>query len=72
VSALDAIGTSGTVTVSKLNNQMFTGTFDVNVQATDQAGNPIGTPDHVTGSFDTTACAALSTIISLQVQTTCI
>ena len=60
VQATTAEAASGTVTLSGLNGSSYSGSFDVTMNS----------GDHVTGSFNATGCAALSTVFTT--QTVCI
>lgn len=55
-----AQGASGVVHLTGVSNGVFSGTFDITLAETDASGNATSTTDHLTGSFNPTACAALS------------
>ncbi len=60
-----ASGLSGTVHLSKVNTDgTYEGTFDMQMAQTDSNGNPTTTPEHVTGSFKTSSCPAISNVIA--------
>jgi hypothetical protein len=65
ISADDATGTTGVVHLTGVSGQAFKGSFDLTV-----AGS-YGS-DHVTGTFNASACSGLGTLISTNTSTTCI
>jgi hypothetical protein len=67
-----ATGITGSVVLSAINGKNYTGTFDLNVSATDANGQPTGTADHVTGSFSSVDCPGLSALVAQTRNTTCI
>lgn len=67
----DEQGLSGVVHLTGVNNGAYKGTFDVTLTSTDGNGHATGTPDHLTGSFDATACAGLGTLLVSNRNATC-
>ncbi|HEX4416296.1 MAG TPA: hypothetical protein VH165_00280 [Kofleriaceae bacterium] len=62
VTAQEAAGTSGTVTLTSFSGNQFSGNFDL----------VLDSGDHVTGSFDPSECPALSTVVNNSMTSTCI
>jgi hypothetical protein len=60
--ASDAGGNSGSVTVTAVNGNTYTGTFDVNLD----------TNEHITGSFTPTECPALHAWLGSNTPPTCL
>jgi hypothetical protein len=71
VASGDAGGINGTVHLTGVNSGAYTGTFDINTAQQDASGNAVGTPEHATGSFSSTACASLGAYVSTQRNTVC-
>lgn len=61
VAAQDASGVTGTVTLSSVSGNQFSGSFDV----------VLDSGDHVTGSFDPQACPALATALNNSSPSSC-
>jgi len=61
VSAQDAAGASGTVTLSSVSGNSFSGSFDL----------VLDSGDHVTGSFDPGACPALANQVNSTTPSSC-
>jgi hypothetical protein len=62
VTADSAMGTSGTVTITSINNNAISGHFDV----------VLDSGDHVTGSFSPEACPAIQTALNTTTPPACI
>lgn len=62
VTAQSAGGTSGTVTLSSVSGNQFSGNFDL----------VLDSGDHVTGSFDPQECPALNTLVNNSAASSCI
>jgi hypothetical protein len=62
VTAQEAAGTSGTVTLTAVSGNQFSGNFDL----------VLDSGDHVTGSFDPEECPALNTALSNTTTSSCI
>ena len=62
VTAQSATGASGTVTLSSLSGNRFSGNFDL----------VLDSGDHVTGSFDPRECPALNTLLNSSTTSSCI
>jgi hypothetical protein len=62
VAASEAKGTSGTITLTSINNGAFDGHYDV----------VLDSGDHVTGSFSPESCPALATAINSTTPPSCI
>ncbi|HET7505252.1 MAG TPA: hypothetical protein VFK02_29740 [Kofleriaceae bacterium] len=62
IDASGATATTGTVTLSDINGNAFSGSYDV----------VLDSGDHVTGSFDPEACPDLQTALNSDASSTCI
>jgi hypothetical protein len=62
ISSQSAAGATGTVTVSSVSNGAYTGSYDVIFDS----------GDHLTGSFNATQCAGISTLFGPSSNPTCI
>ncbi len=67
VVASDAVGVSGNLHITSVTNGAYAGTYDVMLAAVDANHSPVSgsAQEHVTGTFNTAACASLGGFVSL-------